>query len=134
MFDDDLRKLQNPDRVNYRNGCGLKIGDMDCELNYEFFDDQLFRINIYADIYNTQECDSVILSYLSMKYGSVHWDTSQEYGGIFNNGRVQIYYFQFEVASDQTGEPKQRLNVELVYLPMLQSIRDILLAEQKEIF
>ncbi len=130
----DLNNLLDRDRIDCRESCKKNIGGFDMDVAYDFFDDQLFRVRIYDNVFNKAEIDSLIVASLTPKYGKIERSDENEFSGKFLTDEVEIEYEQFEYDNNQENKRIKRFRLKITYKPLLNEIRSILKQEQNNIF
>jgi hypothetical protein len=130
----DLKYIIDYRRLLSKKGCDINIWGNDREVIYDFFDDQLFRIRIFDNVFNRREEDSIIVSNLKEKFGTFNKSKDDNFGGTFSNSSVNVEYRQFSYTSDGENKTVDRLIISLTYKPLYEQIKMISEKDQKNIF
>lgn len=127
-----FKNLKDINRVSNKDGKNIIIGGENYEVQYDFFDDQLFQITLLKEVLNKEKTDSIITTYLEPKYGRIIRDPQNKFSGTFKNKNVQIKYEQWEIKNHDKTE--DRILIIIIYQPIVDEGYKIVTDEQKSIF
>jgi hypothetical protein len=114
---DNFEMLLGTGRIKSKESCKINIWGVNREVDYDFFDNQLFRVKIYDDILDKALIDSMVVASLEVKYGTIQRKNIEEYSGKFETDEVEVEYGQYEYNKDNKN--LIRLVIKITYKPIL---------------
>lgn len=116
-FDAGLNKLLDLNRITAKKTEDFNLWAFNSELNYDFFDNRLFRYSLIGEVYNSAEFDSIAVTNLKKKYGEM-LKGGMQYGGSFLKDSVSVEYSQFDIEN----EKEHRFLIKVTFLPIFNEI------------
>lgn len=132
FFEPGLNALLDEKRITAKQIDEINLWTYSAELDYDFFDDRLFRYRLLGKVYEPNEFDSVAIKNLSLSYGTFIKDSTQ-YCGKFFKDSISVEYRQFDMDSKEQ-EKEHRFLIEVTYLPTFNEIVRTAEKEQQSIF
>jgi hypothetical protein len=140
-----LKNLLNSKRFDTKTVESMNLWSYDAKVNYDFFDNRLFRVRLLGEIFNPKEFDNIVIKNLGQSYGEYFKDTIPfyvnllgdsiplQYAGKFLKDSVSVEYRQFEIL-DNKNRKEHRFHIEITNLSIFNEIIKIGINEQKSIF
>lgn len=132
LFDDELNKLLDPDRITAKINKTMNLWAHTSELTYDFFDDRLFRYRLIGQVDEPAKFDSIVKHNLYERYGDIKRN-NDKFGGTFLKDSVFVKYSQFDV-DGKNNTLEHRFLIEVTYQPLFIEISKVARAEQSSIF